>query len=69
MGRVKSRVRMLYFKKANFLLFKATTDETPWEMALRDNEAEQSWQLFKDIFLRAQKLSIPTCINLDKEGP
>lgn len=26
-------------------------------------------QLFKDIFLRAHELSIPTCINLDKEGP
>lgn len=44
-------------------------DETPWETALRDNEAEQRCQLFKDIFLKAQELSIPTCINLDKEGP
>lgn len=53
MGHVKSRVSMQYFRKANFLLFEAAMDETPWETALRDNEAEQSCQLFKDIFLRA----------------
>lgn len=30
----------------------------PWETVLRDKEPEQSWQLFKDAFLWAQKLSI-----------
>lgn len=33
----------------------------PWETTLQDKEAEQSWQLFNDIFLREQVLLIPTC--------
>ncbi|GAB0179981.1 ras GTPase-activating protein 1-like [Grus japonensis] len=43
MGQVKSKVRTLNFRKANFQLFKELVNRTPWEIALRDKEAEQSW--------------------------
>jgi len=37
-------------------------------MVLRDRGAEQSWQIFKDDFQRAQELSVPRCEKLGKEG-
>ena len=30
--------------------------------------AEQSWQIFKEVFLGMQELSIPRCTMLEKEG-
>ncbi|KAK4811192.1 hypothetical protein QYF61_019823 [Mycteria americana] len=67
MGQAKSILKTLNLRKVNFQLFKGLVDGTPWEIALRDNEEEQSWQL-KDIFLRAQELSIPMCKKSGKEG-
>ena len=49
-------------------LSKDAADGIPWDAALRDKGAEKSRQLFKDVFLRAQELSIPMCNNLGKEG-
>ena len=66
-GQVKRIVRTLNFRKANFQLFKELINRTPWEMALRDKGAEQSWQVFKDAFHRAQELSIPRCRKSGKE--
>ncbi|GAB0186222.1 mitochondrial enolase superfamily member 1 [Grus japonensis] len=68
MGQVKSKGRTLNFRKANFQLFKELVNRTPWETALRDKGAEQSWQIFKDPFHRAQELSIPRCKKSGKEG-
>ena len=67
-GQLKSRVRTLNFRRANFQLVKELVDGTPWETALRDKGAEQSWQIFENIFLRAQDLSIPMCKKSGKEG-
>ncbi|KFR00189.1 hypothetical protein Y956_08025, partial [Nipponia nippon] len=67
-GQVKSTVRTLNFRKANFQLFKELINRTPWEIALRDKGAEQSWQVFKDTFHRAQELSIPRYKKSGKEG-
>ncbi|KFR00034.1 hypothetical protein Y956_06354, partial [Nipponia nippon] len=67
-GQMKSIVRTLNFRKANFQLFKALINRTPWEMALRDKGAEQSWQIFKDAFHRTQELSMPRCKKSLKEG-
>ena len=61
MGQAKSKVRTLNFRKANFQLFKELVNRTPWETALRDKGAEQSWQIFKDTFHRMQELLIPRC--------
>ncbi|GAB0181507.1 hypothetical protein GRJ2_000616000 [Grus japonensis] len=65
MGQMKSRVKTLNFRKANFQLFKELVDGTPWEIALRDKRAEETWKLFKDIFLRAQELLISICKKSD----
>ncbi|KFW09685.1 hypothetical protein N327_13834, partial [Fulmarus glacialis] len=67
-GQVKRRVRTLNFRRANFQLFKELVDGAPWETALRDKGAQQSWQLFKDIILSMQELSTPPCKKLGKEG-
>ncbi|KFQ50610.1 hypothetical protein N334_03009, partial [Pelecanus crispus] len=64
MGKARSTVRTLNFRKANFQLFK----ETPWETIVRDRGTEQSWQIFKDTFHRAQELSVPKGKKSGKEG-
>ena len=63
MGQVKGRVRTLNFRRANFQLFKELMDGTPWEAVLRDKGAEQSWQLFKDIFLEHKSSQFPPVRN------
>jgi len=67
-GQANSKVRTLNFWKANFQLFKEFISKTPWETVLRDKGAEQSWQIFKDTFHKAQELSIPRCKKSGKEG-
>jgi len=42
MGQVKSKVRMLSFRKAKFQLFMGLVNQIPWETAVRDKGAEQS---------------------------
>ncbi|PKU45940.1 hypothetical protein llap_3743 [Limosa lapponica baueri] len=59
MYQAKSKVRTLNFRKADFQLFKELVSRAPWETALRDKGTEQSWQISKDTFHRAQELSIP----------
>ena len=68
MGQAKSKVRTLNFRKANLQLFKELVSRTPWDTAVRDKGAEQSWQSFKGAFLRVQELLIPTCKKSGKEG-
>jgi len=68
MGKVRSIVRTLNFRKAKFQLFKELVNRTPWEMVLRDTGAEQSWQIFKDAFQRVQELSVSGCKKSGKEG-
>ena len=68
MGQAKSKVRTLNFRKAKFQLFKQLVNRTSWQTVLRDKGAEQSWQVFKDAFHRAQELSNPRCKKSEKEG-
>lgn len=49
-------------------LFNELINRIPWETALRDQGAEQSWQIFQDAFYREQELSIPRCKEPGKEG-
>lgn len=69
MGQTKE-VRTLNFIKLQ--LFKELVSRTLWETALGDrqelNTAEQSWQILKDSFHRAQELSIPEPEKLGREG-
>jgi len=68
MGQAKSKVRTMNFRKSNFQLFKKLVSRTPWETALRKKGTEQTWQSFKDVFHRAQELSVPRCKNSGKGG-
>jgi len=68
MGKTRSIVRNLNFRKANFQLFNELVRRTPWEMVLRDKGAEQSWQIFEDAFRRVQELSVPRCRKSGKKG-
>ncbi|KFQ06524.1 hypothetical protein N330_02323, partial [Leptosomus discolor] len=68
MGQAKSKVRTLNFRKENCQLFKELVNSTPWETALRDNGAEQSWWISKDAFHTMQWLSIPRCKKQGKQG-
>jgi len=65
---VKSKVKTLNFRKAKFLVFKELLSRIPCETTLRDKGAEQSWQIFKDAFHRAQEPSIPRCKKSGNEG-
>ena len=53
-GPAKSKVRTLNFSRAHLRLFKGLLGEILWEAVLRDKGVEQSWQLFKDSFVRVQ---------------
>jgi len=68
MGKTRSIVKTLNFRKAKFQLFKELLSRTPWETVLRDRGAEQSWQIFKRAFHRTQELSDPRCKKSGKEG-
>ena len=50
-GLVKSRVRTLCFRRANFRLLKKLLSGIPRETVLKGMGTEQSWQLFKDTLL------------------
>lgn len=49
-------------------LSKDAADGIPWDAALWDKGAEKSWELFKDIFLRAQELSLAKYKKSGKEA-
>lgn len=42
----------------SFWLFKELLDEISWGTVLRNKGVKQSWQFFKDTFVKAQELSI-----------
>jgi len=44
MGKARSIVRTLNFRKASFQLFQELVSRTLWEVVFRDRGAEQSWQ-------------------------
>jgi len=67
-GKARSIVRTENFRKASFQLFKELVSRPRWEMVIRYKGAEQSWQIFKDAFHRAQELSVPRCKKSGKEG-
>jgi len=63
-----SLVRTLKCRKPDFQLFKELVRRIAWETVFRDRGAEQSCQMFKDAFHRAQELSVPRCKKSGKEG-
>jgi len=65
MGHVKGKVKTLNLMKANFQLFKELVNKTLWETSLGDKGVEQSCQIFKHAFYRAQGLSVLRCKELE----
>ena len=63
---VKSN-RKLNFRTANFQLFRELIKKTPWETVLMGKGVEQSWQIVKEAFFKAQELSIRKCSKSRKE--
>jgi len=61
MGKARTVVRTLNFRRADFQLCKQLVSRTSWDTVLRARGAERSWQIFKDAFHRAQELSVPRC--------
>ena len=57
---------MLHFRRAKFQLFKELINSMPWETVHVGRGAEQSWQIFKEAFLRAQEFSSPRCSKSEK---
>jgi len=68
MGKARSIVRTLNFRKVDFLLSKELVRRIPGETVLRGRGEEKSWQIFKDGFHRGQELSVPRCKKSGKEG-
>ncbi|KFO79036.1 hypothetical protein N303_02326, partial [Cuculus canorus] len=67
-GQVRSIVRTLNFRKADFQLFKELLGTTPWDMVLQDKGAEQSWKIFKEAFHKVQERSVPVCRKSGRKG-
>ena len=66
MRQAKSKIRKLNFRKAKFCLIRELVNKTTREIFLMGKGAEQSWQIFKEAFFRAQKLSISRCSKSGK---
>ncbi|KFQ24241.1 hypothetical protein N331_03502, partial [Merops nubicus] len=58
----------LNFRKTNFHLFRELVNRNPWKAVLRNKGAEESWQISKEAFHRAQELSLPLCRISGKKG-
>jgi len=68
MGQARGKVRTPNCREADLQLFKGLVSRTPWETALREKGAEQSWKIFKDAFYRVQERSVRRCKKASKEG-
>lgn len=66
-GLTKSKVNILN-RRPKFQLFKNLVDKILRDALCRDRGTDQSWQLFKDTFLRVQELSILTGKKSSREG-
>ena len=66
MRHMKSKIRKLDVRKASFQLFRELV--TTLGNCPTGKGAEQSWQIFKEAFLRVQELSTPRCSKSGKEG-
>lgn len=70
-NRVKSKITILNFKRADFDLFKVLLGRVPWDKALEGTVAQESWLIFKGHHLQTQKQPISMSKKQAKmlEGP
>lgn len=67
-GQTEGKVKILKLPRASFWFYKGLVAGSHSETDLRNEEAKESYQLFKGIFLREQELSLPICKKSCKEG-
>ncbi|GAB0180427.1 hypothetical protein GRJ2_000508000 [Grus japonensis] len=58
--RVHSKLATLDFRRADFGFFRDLLGRAPWDKALEGRGAQDSWLVFRDHLLQAQKQCIPT---------
>ncbi|GAB0188477.1 hypothetical protein GRJ2_001313000 [Grus japonensis] len=58
--RAHSKFTTLDFRRAGFGLFRDLLGRVPWDEALEERGAQESWLVFKDHLLQAQEQHIPT---------
>ena len=68
MDLAKIKFSNMKFRRVNFQLLKKLLVKIPWETVLRDRGTDQSWQHFKDTFLRVQELCIPMCKSSSRKS-
>jgi len=57
---VCSKLTTLNFRRADFHLFRDLLRRVPWDKALEERGAQESWIIFKHHLLQAQERCIPT---------
>ena len=50
---------LFYYKKADLTLLCDTLSHVPWHIIESTGDVEESWQLFKDLFMSAVNISVP----------
>ncbi|GAB0193175.1 hypothetical protein GRJ2_001782800 [Grus japonensis] len=66
--RVCSKLTTLDFRRADFGLFRDLLGTVPWDKALEERGAQESWLVFKGHLLQAQERCIPTKRKLGKNA-
>jgi len=54
-GSVHRKLTVLYFRRADFGVFRDPLARQPWNKALEGRGAQESWLIFKDHLLQAQE--------------
>ena len=68
MGKARSIVRNLNFRKANFQLFKELVSRTPWETALRDRDQNRAGRSLRMLSIERRNSQSPGVRNQAREA-
>ncbi|RMB88011.1 hypothetical protein DUI87_35598 [Hirundo rustica rustica] len=66
--RSTSKTLALYFRRADFGLFRRLIQSIPWEAALKNKGVQESWACLKTEILRAQEQTVPVCRKVSRRG-
>ena len=56
-----SRIDILDFKRADFVLFRHLLERIPWETVLKGIGVQEGWALFKKEVFMVQEQAVPRC--------
>ncbi|KAK4828700.1 LOW QUALITY PROTEIN: hypothetical protein QYF61_000538 [Mycteria americana] len=63
-----SKTATLYFRRADFGLFRRLVERVPWEAALTGKGVQEGWTFFKEEVLKAQERAVPRCRKMNWQG-